>query len=181
MPIKTRGLTTADVAAVVAMTSEQTDSQQVYRRVETIAAETCGFVLLTTLKFVEAEGVVERIHSSDPASHPIGGRKPLDKLTESHGGKDGDVFLAATKADVARAFYDHTFLFGMGIGSILNAPIRHASYRLGTLNFCGTDSQYGTEEIETATILAGLLVPCLLQETVAKPANNPAVYSGDRR
>ncbi len=172
MPIKTRSLSTADIAAVVAMTSDRIDAQQVYRLVETIAAETCGFVLLTTLKFVEAEGVVERIHSSDPPSHPIGGRKPLDKLTESHGGNEGDVFHAATQADVARAFYDHTFLFEMGIGSILNAPIRHAGRRFGTLNFCGTDSQYGAEEIETATILAGLLVPCLQRETVllASPA-----------
>ena len=165
MPIKTRSLSTADIAAVVAMTSERTDPQHVYKLVETIAAETCGYVLLTTLKFVEAEGVVERIHSSDPASHPVGGRKPLDKLTESHGGKEGDVFLAATKADVARAFYDHTFLFEIGIGSILNAPIRHAGCRLGTLNFCGTDSQYGPQEIETAKVLGGLLVPSLLQET----------------
>ena len=163
MPTKTRTLTTADVAAIVAASSTAGDARQVYALVEAIAAETGGFVLLTTLKFVEAEGVVERIHSSDPPSHPVGGRKPLDKLTESHGG-DGDVFLAATKADVARAFYDHTFLFEMGIGSILNAPIGHAGRRLGTLNFCGTDGQYGADDIATATTLAGLLVPCLLGE-----------------
>lgn len=170
MPTKTRTLTPADVAAVIAATSNATEPQQVYKLVETIAAETCGWVLLTTLIFVEAEGVVERIHSSDPPSHPVGGRKPLDKLTESHGGPDGAVFLAATKADVARAFYDHTFLFEMGIGSILNAPIRHAGRRLGTLNLCGSDSQYGAEEVQTATILAGLLVPCLLSETTAGAA-----------
>ncbi|MFY0613370.1 MAG: GAF domain-containing protein [Hyphomicrobiaceae bacterium] len=167
MPTRTRTLTTADVAAVIAATSAATDAQQAYRLVEDIAAQTCGFVLLTTLKFVEAEGVVERVHSSDPPSHPVGGRKPLDKLTESHGGDDGSVFLAATKADVARAFYDHTFLFEMGIGSILNAPIRHAGRRLGTLNLCGTDSQYGADDIATATTLAGLLVPCLLREGTA--------------
>ena len=165
MPTKTRTLTTADVAAILATSGSATDARQVYALVESIAAETCGFVLLTTLKFVEAEGVVERIHSSDPPSHPVGGRKPLDKLTESHGGNDGDVFLAATKADVARAFYDHSFLFEMGIGAILNAPIGHAGRRLGTLNFCGTDGQYGAEEVETAKILGGLLVPCLLGET----------------
>lgn len=160
--MKTRSLATADVACLVAATSDATDRAHVYACMEAIAAETCGFVLLTTLKFVEADGVVERVHSSDPASHPVGGRKPLAKLTESHGGDDGAVFLAATKADVERAFYDHAVLFEMGIGSILNAPIRHAGRRLGTLNFCGADSQYGKEEIETATTLAGLLVPCLL-------------------
>ena len=163
MPTKTRDLSTADVARLLAA-SATSSPDQVYACMEAIAAETCGFVLLTTLKFVEADGVVERVHSSDPPTHPVGGRKPLAKLTESHGGDDGGVFLAATRADVERAFYDHAFLFDMGIGSILNAPIRHAGHRLGTLNFCGTDSQYGTKEIETATTLAGLLVPCLLEE-----------------
>lgn len=166
MPLKTRDLTLADIAAILATTGSDADPQATYRQVEAIAGKTCGWVLLTTLKFVEADGVVERVHSSDPPSHPVGGRKPLAKLTESHGGEDGAVFLAATKADVARAFYDHTFLFEMGIGSILNAPIRHAGRRLGTLNFCGADSQYGPQEVATATTLAGLLVPCLLRETV---------------
>ena len=169
MPTKTRDLSVADVAAILATTAASGDPQATYKQVETIAAETCGWVLLTTLKFVEADGVVERVHSSDPPSHPIGGRKPLAKLTESHGGADGTVFLAATKADVARAFYDHTLLFEMGIGSILNAPIRHAGRRLGTLNFCGTDGQYGPAEVATATTLAGLLVPCLLRETASSP------------
>lgn len=167
MPTKTRDLTTADVIRLVATIGNVADRAQGYACMEAIAAETCGFVLLTTLKFVEADGVVERIHSSDPASHPVGGRKPLAKLTESHGGDDGSIFLAATKTDVERAFYDHALLFEMGIGSILNAPIRHAGRRLGTLNFCGADSQYGAAEIETAKILAGLLVPCLLAETAS--------------
>lgn len=162
MPTRTRDLTTADIARLVAVTGDAGERAQVYACMESIAAETCGFVLLTTLKFVEADGVVERVHSSDPPSHPVGARKPLAKLTESHGGSA--IFLAATKADVERAFYDHALLFEMGIGSILNAPIRHAGRRLGTLNLCGADSQYGEQEIETATTLAGLLVPCLLAE-----------------
>lgn len=165
MPSKTRSLTVDDIAAVIACANRATDPQQVYKQVEDIAAETCGWVLLTTLKFIEAENAVERLHSSDPVSHAVGGRKPLDKLGESHGNNSNDgLFHAATKADVRRAFYDHELIFSLGIGSILNAPITHADNRLGTLNFCGTENMYGPAEIRAAKILAGLLVPTLLLE-----------------
>ena len=118
-----RLLTVDDIAAVLRVTSAQSDTQKVYDLVQSISFETCGWVLLTTLKFVESDGVVERIHSSDQASHPVGGRKPLDKLTESHGGAGpNDIFHAPTKEDVRRAFYDHELIFDLGIGSILNVP-----------------------------------------------------------
>jgi hypothetical protein len=154
-----------DIASVIALTQTATDPQQVYKQVENIAAETCGWILLTTLKYVESENSVERLHSSDPVSHAIGGRKPLDKLGESHGNNSSDgLFHAATKADVRRAFYDHELILSLGIGSILNAPITHVGNRLGTLNFCGTENMYGPAEIQAARILAGLLVPTLLLE-----------------
>ena len=55
MPAKMRNLTMADVSAVMAAGREHADAQHIYKLVESIAAETCGFVLLTTLKFVEAD------------------------------------------------------------------------------------------------------------------------------
>lgn len=168
MPNATRPLTTDDVAAIIALSSTQPDPQQVYQLVQSIAAETCGWVLLTALKYVERDNVVERVYSSDADSHPVGGRKPLDKLVESHGAASaGDVFLAATKDDVRRAFYDHDLIFALGIGAILNAPISHAGRRLGTLNLCGREGSYRDGEIAAAKTLAGLLVPTLLRETGA--------------
>ena len=165
MPTRIRQLNTADVAKIIGMTNEQTDRQAIYRAVETIASETCGWVLLTTLKYNEAEQVVERLHSSDEKAYPVGGRKPLAKITASHGAMEqGDVFLAADKEQVKAAFFDHALIFSLGISAILNAPIRHAGRRLGTLNFCGVADTYGPEEIQSAKILAGLLVPCLMDE-----------------
>jgi len=165
MPGPRRPLATADVAELINLTSEEPDRSQIFDLVQSISADTCGWVLLTTLKYVEHENAVERIHSSDEVSHPIGGRKSLDKLVESHGGSSSsDVFLAGTKDDVRRAFYDHDSIFALGIGSILNAPITHADRRLGTLNFCGEEGMYGANEIQAAKILAGLLVPTLLSE-----------------
>ena len=165
MPAKTRTLTTADIATIVALSNESKNPQTVYKAVEAIAAETCGWVLLTTLRYDEAAQVVVRLHSSDEKSYPLGGTKPLDKITVSHGGMDnGDVFLAASKAQVKTAFFDHELIFSLGISAILNSPIRHAGRRLGTLNFCGVAGTYGPEEVRSAKILAGLLAPAIMQE-----------------
>ena len=165
MPSRTRKLTIADVAKIVALSNESGERQTVYKAVEAIAAETCGWVLLTTLKYDEAAQLVVRLHSSDAKAYPLGGTKPLNKITASHGGMDGgDVFLAADKDQVNSAFFDHELIFSLGISAILNSPIRHAGRRLGTLNFCGIAGTYGPDEIQSAKILAGLLVPCLLTE-----------------
>ncbi len=165
MPTKSRDLTTSDVAKIIALSNDQSDPQRVYKAVEAIAAETCGWALLTTLRYDEAAQVVVRLHSSDEKSYPLGGTKPLNKITVSHGGmENGDVFLAADKDQVKAAFFDHDLIFSLGITAILNSPIRHAGRRLGTLNFCGVAGTYGPDEIRSAKILAGLLVPCLLLE-----------------
>ncbi len=165
MPKPIRPLTVDDVGSIVALTSAQGDRQAIYKAVEAIAAETCGFVFLTTLKYNEAEQVVERLHSSNVEAYPIGGRKPLSKITASHQAMaSGEVFLAGTRAAVKEAFFDHELIFALGSTAIMNAPIRHAGRRLGTLNFCGEEGQYGPAEIRTAQTLAGLLIPSLLQE-----------------
>ncbi len=165
MPVRNRNLSMADVGDLVALIREEPDHRKVFKAVERIAAETCGWVLLTTLKYDEPRGVVVRVHSSDEKAYPVGGTKPLAKLVSNHAAMaQGEVFHAANRAAVKEAFFDYELIFSLGITAILNAPIRHAGRRLGTLNFSGTEGMYGPQEIATAKILAGLLVPCLLSD-----------------
>ena len=164
MPTKSRALTLDDIAAVIALSNEQPDRQRIYKAVEAIAAETCGWVLLTTLRHDVARQAVVRLHSSDEKAYPVGGSKPLDKLTENHTIMErGDVALAATSADIKRMFFDHELIFSLGITAIMNVPIRHAGRRLGTLNFCGEEGNYREREMQIGHVLAGLLAPALLK------------------
>lgn len=170
MPTKTRDLTKDDIASIIALTAENADRAAIYKAVEKIAAETCGWVLLTTLRYDEPRGVVVRLHSSDEKSYPVGGTKPLDKLTENQAIMDrGDVAFAPTKADVKRLFFDHELIFSLGITAILNAPIRRGGKRLGSLNFCGLENTYGPKEVANAKILAGLLVPTVMADIAERP------------
>jgi hypothetical protein len=158
-----RDLTLDDIRAVMALQAEKPE-HETYKAVERLAAETCGWRLLTILKYVEEEGVVERISSSDEAAYPLGGRKPLDKIEASHGAMEhGGIFLAATKEQVKEAFFDYELIFSLGITAIMNVPIRHAGRRLGTMNFCGEEGDYHEREMQIGRVLAGLLVPALLE------------------
>lgn len=157
-----RELTLQDVAAIMARSAESA-SNEAYRAIEAIAADTVGWRLFTVLRYVETAQAVERVYSSNEKTYPVGGRKPLDKITASHAAmEEGKVFLAGTKGDVRKAFFDHELIFSLGITAILNVPIRHAGRRLGTMNFCGEEGMYGPAEIARGKILAGLLVPWLL-------------------
>lgn len=168
MPARSRPLTVEDVGALLAISAENAERAAVYQAVEAVAAETCGFVFLTTLRYDEAAGVVRRLHSSNEDAYPLGGTKPLSRITKSHSAmQSGDVFLAGTREAVREAFFDHELIFSLGSTAIMNAPIRNGGRRLGTLNFCGLEGQYGEAEIAAAKTLAGLLVPCLLAEAAA--------------
>jgi hypothetical protein len=165
MPSARRDVTIADVEAIQALSGAEPDRMRIYRAVERIAAETVGFVFLTALRYNEAEACVQRLHSSNEQAYPVGGKKPLSKIKESHAALDsGEVFLAADRAAVKEAFFDHDLIFSLGSTAILNAPIRFGGRRLGTLNFCGVENTYGPDEVRKAKLLAGLLIPSLLAE-----------------
>lgn len=165
MPRKSRDLAVEDVARIVALTASTRDSDAIYRAVEAIAAETVGFVFLTTLKQDEAQQAVVRVHSSNEDAYPVGGKKPYSTIQASQDALNaGDVFLAADRAAVKAAYFDYETIFALGATAILNAPIRCAGRRLGTLNFCGEEGCYGPAEVKTAQVLAGLLAPTLLRD-----------------
>jgi hypothetical protein len=158
-----RELSIADVGHLLSLVAESVDPRSVYRATERLAAETIGWRLFTILRHLEADQAVERLHSSDAAAYPVGGRKPLAKLTASHAAlTNGEAFLAATQAEVRRDFFDHELIFSLGVTAILNVPIRHAGRHLGTVNLCGEEGIYGAAEIARGKVLAGLLAPVIL-------------------
>ena len=158
----TKPLTLENIATLTALSAER-PAAELYAAIEKLSKSACSWRLMTILRYDEASQSVIRLHSSDPKAYPVGGAKPLDKIKDTQAAMDGgEVFLAATKEAVRKAYFDHDLIFSLGITAILNAPVRHAGRRLGTLNLCGEEGMYGAAEITSARILAGLLVPALL-------------------
>jgi GAF domain-containing protein len=153
-------LTRAHIDEVLRAVGEE-PAATAFAAVATIAQATCGFRMLTVLRYDEPAGEVVRLYSSDPA-YPVGGRKSLAAYTLNHAVMAADgCFLAADADSIRRAFADHERLFALGITAILNAQVRVSGRRLGTLNLSGTQGQYGAEEVATARLLAGLIAPLL--------------------
>ena len=161
---KKRDITVADVTKVMAV-SMKGDRKKLYKAVEKLAKETCGYTMFTILKYVEADKQVERVHTSNPKKYPVGCRKPIDP--KSHNQKTlekGNVFVAPNKAEIKRAYFDYELIYSLGITAILNAPITANGRRLGTLALSGKQGMYGRKEVERSKVLAGLLAPVMIAE-----------------
>jgi len=156
-------LTLADLAAIAAASASAGAPDAVFRAVAAAAAKAIGFRLLTAMRLHAASAEVERVYSSDPAAYPVGGRKPKQGTDWGAQVLDrGEVFLAATAAEVRQAFADHELIFSLGIGAILNIPVRYRGTSLGTLNLCHEAGWFRPEDIPPAQLLAAFLVPPLL-------------------
>lgn len=165
MPQKIRAITIADIGHLQSVVASVADPMTAYRAVEAVAAETVGFVFLTTLKSNERENCVERIHSSNEQSYPLGGRKALNKNHANYAVLNrGDAYFLPDRAAIQQAYADYELIFALGSTAILNAPIRFAGQRIGTLNFCGVEGQYSDEDVAAAKLLANVLAPCLLAD-----------------
>ncbi len=161
---KKRDITVADVTKVMAV-SMKGDRKKVYKAVEKLAKETCGYTMFTILKYVEKDKQVERVYTSNPKKYPVGGRKPIDPASHNQRKLEkGQVFVAPNKAAIKRAYFDYELIYSLSITAILNAPITAGGMRLGTLALSGLQGMYGTKEVERSKVLAGLLVPALAAE-----------------
>lgn len=161
-----RHLTVKDVADVLALSASSLEPLPVFRAVDALAQETVGYRLLTVFRPIEVTAELERVYSSDPATYPIGGRKALAAINrDPELARRGEIFLAATPEEVSRTYPDRALLARLGIGAILNVPVRHGGRWLGTLNCAGETNSYGPQEIAAARVLADLLAPTLLSIT----------------
>jgi GAF domain-containing protein len=163
MATRRRPLTVGDFAAVATVTAKEPDPEAVFRAVESLARKAIGHRLFTVMRLYAEAEEVERIFSSRPDAYPVGGRKPKGGTPWGRQVLDrGEIFLAATPEAVQRAFADYELIFSLGIGAILNAPIRFRGRSLGTLNLCHEAGWFGDADAAPARLLAGLLVPSLL-------------------
>lgn len=155
--------TLADLAAVAEATANDAGPDATFRAVEALTRRVIGVKLFTVMRLHTDSAEVERVYSSDPAAYPVTGRKPKGGTEWGARVLDrGESFLAATADEVRRVFADHELIFSLGIGAILNTPIRFRGRSLGTLNLCHEANWFRDEDFATGRVLAGLLVPALL-------------------
>jgi GAF domain-containing protein len=156
-------LTVADIAAFAAVAASRTETDAVFRAVEELVQRAIGFRLFTIMRLHTDSQEVERLYSSLPDAYPVSGRKPKQGTPWGAQVLDrGEIFIANTPDEVRAAFADYELIFSLGVGAIMNVPIRFRGRSLGTMNICAEAGRFSEADHAPGRLLAGLLVPPLL-------------------
>ncbi|WP_374338424.1 hypothetical protein [Leeia sp.] len=114
-----------------------------------------GFRLFTITRVVPGTQEVERIYTTDPATYPVTGRKPIlpDAWTEQVL-IQRQPFLARQAADFKPYFPDHDKLVQMGLGCVINFPVSSEQGELlGTINLLDAPGQYQDDTVARCAAL----------------------------
>jgi hypothetical protein len=119
-------VTLSDVISIAEVTANAPETGAIFRAVDALTQKTIGHRLFTIMRLHAATHEVERLYSSLPHACPVSGRKP--KQGTPWGAEQvldrGEIFVANTPEEVRAAFADYELIFGLGIGAIMNVPIR---------------------------------------------------------
>ncbi|RMD64438.1 MAG: GAF domain-containing protein [Alphaproteobacteria bacterium] len=141
--------------------AEAADAEAAFRAAELAAGRLIGHRLFTVMAFHADTMEVERCYSSAPLSYPLGARKrkrgtPWSNLVL----EEGRCFIGRDADEIRRHFSDHEIILGLGLGSVLNVPIRASGRTIGTMNLLDEAGRYDPSHVAIAKLLSmGLIGP----------------------
>jgi hypothetical protein len=125
------------------------------------AQQRIGWKLFTAMRYLES-GEVERVHTSDAEAYPLAGRKPRrDTAWSRRVLVRGEPYFANDAAGIRAAFEDADKILGLGLGAVINVPVKDGDRVLGTLNFLREAGGYRPEHVDEALSLARMSVVLL--------------------
>lgn len=118
------------------------------------AQQRFGWKLFTAMRYLPS-GEVERVHTSNPEAYPLAGRKPRrDTPWSRQVLVRGEPYYANDPAGIRFAFEDAEKILGLGLGAVMNVPVKEGERVLGTLNFLRETGGYRLEDLRVAMKLA---------------------------
>ena len=120
-----------------------------------------GWKLFTAMRYLPS-GEVERVHTSNADAYPLAGRKPRrDTPWSRQVLVRGEPYYANDAAGIRFAFEDAEKILGLGLGAVMNLPVKEGERVLGTLNFLREAGGYRPEQVSQALSLAGKAIVLL--------------------
>lgn len=105
-----------------------------------------------------ASGEVERVYTSNPEAYPLSGRKPRrDTPWSRQVLVRGEPYYANDEAGIRFAFEDAEKILGLGLGAVINVPVKNGNRVLGTLNFLREAGAYQPSHVDDALRLTLLV------------------------
>lgn len=120
-----------------------------------------GWKLFTAMRCLPS-GEVERVYTSNPGAYPLAGRKPRrDTPWSRQVLVRGEPYHANDAAGIRFAFEDAGKILGLGLGAVINVPVKDGDRVLGTLNFLREAGGYRPEHVDQALHLAARAIKLL--------------------
>lgn len=136
--------------------------EALYKAVDAALAVMPGFKLFTILVAHNEKQLVQRVYTSNPASYPVGGTKPMSSSPwNERVMKDGAVYIGRTREDIKAAFFDYELIWSLGCESVINVPIRWRGETLGTFNLLHQANYYTEQHEETVRTMAQIAIPAV--------------------
>jgi hypothetical protein len=124
-----------------------------------------GHRLFTILAIDWSRGENQRIYSSEPASYPPGGAKPLVSSSDFYqevvlGGR---ARFCGDRAACQRAFSDYPLIEALGCESAVNVPIRLDGATVGSLNLLHRRGWYDRDMLPPLMLFADYAAALLVR------------------
>jgi hypothetical protein len=107
-----------------------------------------GVKLFTVSTVDMTAGLSRRLYTSDPASYPVSGTKPISRDAWYElvvAGRQN--FIKNTLAEISGHFPDYELIGSLGCGSVLNMPVVLGAEVVGTVNCLGAEHHLTPERI----------------------------------
>ncbi|MGV3549344.1 GAF domain-containing protein [Rhizobium sp.] len=145
---------TADLAAFDHAIASEAGPDAPWIALQDLTRKVIGAKLFTTMTVDMASELARRAYTSDPASYPASGTKPIhyDSWFDIvH--KQRDNFVANTIEDIAKVFSDYELIDSLGCQSVINIPVEVGGELLGTVNCLDVAGHYTPERVAAAELL----------------------------
>jgi GAF domain-containing protein len=110
--------------------------------------------LVTAMRYIASENIVERLYSSNLGAYPVGGRKvKRDSAWSRHVLAEHRLLVSAGDAALKEHFADHATIIGLGLHSCVNVPLVSEGTCVGTLNLSAPRADWSADEIAAARVL----------------------------
>lgn len=139
---------------------------EAFAAMQALTEKTVGAKLFTYMTVDMENEVARRAYTSDAASYPTSGTKPIrydswfDIVHKQH-----DYFVANTIEDIAKVFPDYELINSLGCQSVVNMPVILGGVLVGTMNVLHETDYYTPARV--AEIKTVLSIPAKLAAAIA--------------